>query len=63
MKVSQLIEACREEWQGYIEHSFVHQLADGSLKHEAFLHYLKQDFLFLKHYTERMHWLSIKRRA
>lgn len=35
MKVSQLIEACREEWQGYIEHSFVHQLADGSLKHEA----------------------------
>ncbi|GAM78039.1 thiaminase II [Vibrio ishigakensis] len=51
MKVSQLIEACREEWQGYIEHSFVHQLADGSLKHEAFLHYLKQDFLFLKHYT------------
>ncbi|WP_261818155.1 thiaminase II [Vibrio gallicus] len=51
MKTSQLLHACHEEWQHYIEHSFVHQLADGTLHHDAFLHYLKQDFLFLKHYA------------
>lgn len=51
MNTQQLIEACQQEWNGYIEHDFVHQLADGTLQHEVFLHYLKQDFLFLKQYT------------
>lgn len=46
-----LINACREEWQCYVEHDFVTQLAKGTLDQHAFLHYLKQDFLFLKQYA------------
>jgi len=46
-----LIKACQDEWDNYIEHPFVQQLALGELPSVAFLHYLKQDFLFLKHYT------------
>ncbi|GEM80309.1 thiaminase II [Vibrio superstes] len=51
MNTQQLIQACQQEWNAYVEHNFVHQLADGTLQHEVFLHYLKQDFLFLKQYT------------
>ena len=46
-----LIQACQNEWTEYTEHSFVQQLALGELAHSSFLHYLKQDFLFLKQYT------------
>ena len=42
-----LKKSCQEEWQAYIEHSFVKQLGHGSLAPEAFQHYLKQDYLFL----------------
>ena len=38
---------CRKDWQGYIRHRFVRQLADGTLPLECFQHYLKQDYLFL----------------
>lgn len=46
-----LIEACRTEWKEYTEHDFVNQLAAGTLNQKAYLHYLKQDFLFLKQYA------------
>lgn len=46
-----LINACQQDWQSYTEHSFVSQLAKGELDKHAYLHYLKQDFLFLKHYA------------
>tara|TARA_Y100001001_G_scaffold73612_1_gene71534 strand:+ start:2215 stop:2883 length:669 start_codon:yes stop_codon:yes gene_type:complete len=42
-----LKKSCQEEWQAYIEHSFVKQLGHGVLAPEAFQHYLKQDYLFL----------------
>lgn len=51
MKYSDLIAACQSDWQEYTQHSFVQQLASGTLPHECFLHYLKQDFLFLKQYA------------
>ncbi|TFH92297.1 thiaminase II [Vibrio ouci] len=51
MKYSELIAACQSDWQEYTEHSFVQQLAAGTLSQESFLHYLKQDFLFLKQYA------------
>jgi len=46
-----LIHACESEWKQYTEHAFVQQLATGELASSSFLHYLKQDFLFLKQYT------------
>ena len=51
MNHNDLIKACQQDWQDYTEHSFVSQLAKGELDRRAFLHYLKQDFLFLKHYA------------
>ena len=51
MKYQDLISACQTEWQAYTEHDFVTQLAAGTLDQRCFLHYLKQDFLFLKQYV------------
>ena len=38
-------------WQAYAQHKFVNSLADGTLPLEAFLHYLKQDYVFLIHFS------------
>ncbi|MDV7104768.1 thiaminase II [Vibrio sp. TH_r3] len=51
MNYNDLINACKQEWQTYTEHEFVQQLALGKLNNSAYLHYLKQDFLFLKQYA------------
>ncbi|MCW8329945.1 thiaminase II [Photobacterium sp. SDRW27] len=51
MNHQDLINACQQDWQDYTEHNFVSQLAKGQLDKNAYLHYLKQDFLFLKHYA------------
>lgn len=51
MNHQDLINACRSDWQAYTEHQFVLQLAAGNLEQPCFLHYLKQDFLFLKQYA------------
>lgn len=51
MNHQDLINACHADWQAYTEHQFVLQLAQGNLAQPCFLHYLKQDFLFLKQYT------------
>lgn len=42
-----LKQASATEWQDYTRHSFVQQIADGSLPKECFRHYLLQDYLFL----------------
>ena len=44
---TQLQQACKSEWDAYIQHDFVRQLGDGTLAADAFRHYLKQDYLFL----------------
>ncbi|MFT6984884.1 MAG: thiaminase/transcriptional activator TenA, partial [Psychromonas sp.] len=51
MNHQDLINACREDWDAYTQHAFVQQLAKGTLAQSCFLHYLKQDFLFLKQYA------------
>ena len=43
--------AAGENWKRYVEHQFVAGLADGTLPLEAFLHYLKQDYVFLIHFS------------
>lgn len=40
-----------QEWQAYTQHQFVRQLGEGTLAKESFQHYLKQDYLFLLHFT------------
>lgn len=51
MNQQDLIKACQEDWDAYTKHSFVQQLGNGSLHADCYLHYLKQDFLFLKQYA------------
>ncbi|MGB2078457.1 MAG: TenA family protein [Vibrio sp.] len=51
MTLNELIHACQSDWDEYTKHSFVETLADGSLDPKAYLHYLKQDYLFLKQYS------------
>lgn len=41
-------------WHDYIYHDFVNQIADGTLPKANFCHYLKQDYLYLIHYTRIM---------
>ena len=38
-------------WPAYTRHKFVQGLGDGTLLHDAFLHYLKQDYVFLIHFS------------
>ena len=38
-------------WPDYTRHAFVQGLGDGTLPRDAFLHYLKQDYVFLIHFS------------
>ena len=38
-------------WHDYTHHAFVEGLKDGSLPRAAFLHYLRQDYVFLTHFS------------
>ena len=42
---------CPDHWHDYTHHPFVEGLKDGSLPREAFLTYLRQDYLFLIHFS------------
>ncbi len=44
-------ETCGDDWQAYVAHDFVRQLAAGSLPEACFRHYLAQDYLFLMHFA------------
>ncbi len=43
--------ASGQSWQGYTTHTFVEGLRDGTLPNDAFLHYLRQDYVFLMHFS------------
>lgn len=44
-------EQASEAWWYYTHHIFVEGLKDGSLPKDAFLHYLRQDYIFLTHFA------------
>lgn len=43
--------AAAAPWTAYTRHAFVEGLRDGTLPRAAFLHYLKQDYVFLIHFA------------
>lgn len=54
MTYGHTFEAWRDNtpaWGLYTRHAFVQGLGDGTLPPEAFLHYLKQDYVFLIHFS------------
>lgn len=44
-------EAARADWHPYTHHAYVAQMADGTLPQAQFLHYLRQDYVFLIHFS------------
>ncbi len=44
-------EQADEAWREYTRHAFVEGMKDGSLPRAAFLHYLRQDYVFLVHFS------------
>lgn len=44
-------ESSAGAWHQYTTHPFVERLGDGTLPREAFLHYLRQDYVFLFHFA------------
>lgn len=49
--VNSLIAFCQVDWDSYVQHDFIKQLAKGTLETSCFQHYLKQDYLFLIHFS------------
>lgn len=44
-------DAAQGPWREYTRHAFVEGLKDGTLPRAAFLHYLRQDYVFLIHFS------------
>lgn len=54
MKYGEAFSAWRERsksWHAYVTHDFVEGLRRGDLPRSAFLHYLRQDYVFLVHFS------------
>lgn len=47
----QLRQQAGADWQLYVNHPFLQQLAQGTLPEQAFRRYLTQDYLFLIHFA------------
>lgn len=62
-RFSDLKAACETDWQAYIQHDFVAQLADARLPRDSFQHYLKQDYLFLIHFARAFALAAYKSRT
>ncbi|WEF26085.1 TenA family protein [Klebsiella aerogenes] len=58
-----LREQAGTEWQRYVAHPFLKQLADGTLPQAAFRRYLTQDYLFLIHFARSYALLVSKLRT
>lgn len=48
---SKLISGSLSDWKAYVRHPFVTRLSERTLPRESFLWFLKQDYLFLRHYA------------
>ena len=44
-------DAAQGPWRDHTRHAFVEGMKDGTLSREAFLHYLRQDYVFLFHFA------------
>ncbi|WVQ72676.1 phosphomethylpyrimidine kinase [Cryptococcus sp. DSM 104548] len=55
--LTHLVQSDLPLWKSYVRHPFVVQLGKGILPRECFEHYIKQDYLYLKHYA-RAHALG-----
>ena len=52
-----------EEWNLYTQHKFVQKISDGSLDKKLYLKYLKQDYVFLIHFSRAWALLVTKSKS
>ncbi|OCB91092.1 hypothetical protein A7U60_g1657 [Sanghuangporus baumii] len=57
-----LIRSNADVWKHYVEHPFVRQLGEGTLRRESFVHFVKQDYQYLKYYARAYGLLVAKSR-
>ncbi|KAH0584591.1 hypothetical protein H2248_010125 [Termitomyces sp. 'cryptogamus'] len=55
-----LIEGNLSDWKEYVEHDFVKLLGLGTLSRETFLHFMVQDYHYLKYYARAYGLLAAK---
>ncbi|KAA1477671.1 hypothetical protein DENSPDRAFT_933847 [Dentipellis sp. KUC8613] len=55
-----LIRTNADIWKTYVQHPFVQQLGRGTLARESFIHFIKQDYLYLKYYARAQALLGAK---
>ncbi|KAJ3768585.1 Ribokinase-like protein [Lentinula raphanica] len=55
-----LIHRAGDAWKAYVEHEFVRMLGKGTLPRENFVHFIRQDYLYLKYYARAYALLSAK---
>ncbi|KAI0062018.1 hypothetical protein BV25DRAFT_1804558 [Artomyces pyxidatus] len=58
--VRMLIQTNADVWKQYVQHDFVRQLGQGTLSRESFVHFIKQDYLYLKYYSRAHGLLAAK---
>ena len=58
--VQTFIQDPKTPWNNYIHHSFVTQLAEGTLHKACFQYYLKQDYLYLFQYARTLGLIAFK---
>lgn len=58
--VSRWRDAARQNWTDYTRHAFVAGLGDGTLPEACFLNYLRQDWIFLKHFSRAWALAAVK---
>ncbi len=49
-----------EEWEAFTRHEFVRRLGDGTLPRACYLHYLRQDYVFLIHFSRAWAFAAVK---
>jgi len=59
-KAFTLWRAAAPEWQAYTHHAFVEGLRQGDLPRAHFLHYLRQDYVFLIHFARAWALAAVK---
>ncbi|KAJ7778806.1 Phosphomethylpyrimidine kinase-domain-containing protein [Mycena maculata] len=55
-----LISGSAAIWKEYVEHGFVQQLGKGTLSQTSFVHFIKQDYHYLKYYARAYSLLAAK---
>ncbi|ORX99642.1 hypothetical protein K493DRAFT_313134 [Basidiobolus meristosporus CBS 931.73] len=58
--VAYLVGQSRDIWENYVKHPFVEQLGNGTLPKKAFVHFLKQNYLYLHQYARACALASYK---